>query len=73
MYVCMYVCVCMYGFNIVPSYSMVATSSNMMFGVIGLLVISIFDVGSLVWFNCPTFSVICLPYQLNFLTLFVGG
>ena len=70
-YIYIYIFVILYfvlcgDFNIVPSYSMVATSCNMMFGIIGLLVISIFDGGSLVWFICPTLSVICLPYYLNF-------
>jgi NADH-ubiquinone oxidoreductase chain 5 len=60
-------------FNFVPSYSIVETSYNMMFGMIGLLVIStrIFGGGSLMWLICPTPSVICLPYYLKFLTLFV--
>nr|AQP28638.1 NADH dehydrogenase subunit 5 [Cubitermes sp. A TB-2017] len=58
-------------FNFVPSYSMVETSYNMVFGMIGLLVMSIFGGGSLMWLICPTPSVICLPYYLKFLTLFV--
>jgi hypothetical protein len=36
-------------FNSVPSYSMVKTSYNMVFGIIGLLMISIFGGGSLMW------------------------
>nr|QZK21955.1 NADH dehydrogenase subunit 5 [Amitermes sp. QLD_096] len=58
-------------FNFVPSYSMIETSYNMMYGMIGLLVMSIFGGGSLMWLICPTPSVICLPYYLSFLTLFV--
>nr|AQP30264.1 NADH dehydrogenase subunit 5 [Tumulitermes sp. AUS49] len=58
-------------FNFVPSYSMVETNYNMMVGMIGLLVMSIFGGGSLMWLICPTPSVICLPYYLSFLTLFV--
>nr|YP_009351112.1 NADH dehydrogenase subunit 5 [Cylindrotermes parvignathus]AQP28589.1 NADH dehydrogenase subunit 5 [Cylindrotermes parvignathus] len=58
-------------FNFVPSYSMVESNYNMMFGMIGLLVMSIFGGGSLMWLICPTPSVICLPYYLSFLTLFV--
>jgi hypothetical protein len=50
---------------------MVETSYNMMFGTIGLLIISIFGGGSLVWLICPTPFMICLPYYLKFLTLFV--
>ena len=42
-----------------------------MFGMIGLLVMSVFGGGSLIWLICPTPSVICLPYYLKFLTLFV--
>jgi hypothetical protein len=57
-------------FNFVPSYSMVETSYNMMFSTIGLLVMSIFGCGCLIWLICPT-PVICLPYYLRFLTLFV--
>jgi hypothetical protein len=43
----------------------------MVYGIIGLLVMSIFGGGSLMWMICPTPSVICLPYYLSFLTLFV--
>nr|WMY24099.1 NADH dehydrogenase subunit 5 [Nasutitermes sp. D MLW-2023a] len=58
-------------FNFVPSYSMVETNYNMMVGMVGLLLMSIFGGGSLMWLICPTPSVICLPYYLSFLTLFV--
>nr|WNL54102.1 NADH dehydrogenase subunit 5 [Microcerotermes sp. 2 MLW-2023a]WNL54115.1 NADH dehydrogenase subunit 5 [Microcerotermes sp. 2 MLW-2023a]WNL54297.1 NADH dehydrogenase subunit 5 [Microcerotermes sp. 2 MLW-2023a] len=58
-------------FNFVPSYSMVESNYNMVFGMIGLLVMSIFGGGSLMWLICPTPSMICLPYYLKFLTLFV--
>nr|URH16730.1 NADH dehydrogenase subunit 5 [Dentispicotermes sp. n. 2 SH-2021a] len=58
-------------FNFVSSYSMVETNYNMMFGMVGLLTMSIFGGGSLMWLICPTPSVICLPYYLSFLTLFV--
>nr|AQP30312.1 NADH dehydrogenase subunit 5 [Astalotermes cf. obstructus RDCT140] len=58
-------------FNFSPSYSMVETNYNMMFGMIGLLVMSIFGGGVLMWLICPTPSMICLPYYLKFLTLFV--
>jgi len=44
----------------------------MMIGMIGLLIMSIFDVGSLIWLIFPTPSVSCLPYYLRFLTLFVA-
>nr|YP_009434171.1 NADH dehydrogenase subunit 5 [Hospitalitermes medioflavus]AQP30095.1 NADH dehydrogenase subunit 5 [Hospitalitermes medioflavus] len=58
-------------FNFVPSYSMVETNYNMMTGMVGLLIMSIFGGGSLMWLICPTPSLICLPYYLSFLTLFV--
>jgi hypothetical protein len=58
-------------FNFVPSYSMFENSYNIMFGIIGLLIISIFGGGALLWLICPSPSVICLPYYLKFLTLFV--
>nr|WMY24021.1 NADH dehydrogenase subunit 5 [Nasutitermes sp.] len=58
-------------FNFVPSYSMVETNYSMMVGMVGLLVMSIFGGGSLMWLICPTPSMICLPYYLKFLTLFV--
>nr|AQP30373.1 NADH dehydrogenase subunit 5 [Microcerotermes sp. I TB-2017] len=58
-------------FNFVPSYSMVESNYNMVFGMIGLLIMSIFGGGSLMWLICPTPSMICLPYYLSFLTLFV--
>nr|YP_009350605.1 NADH dehydrogenase subunit 5 [Araujotermes parvellus]AQP27455.1 NADH dehydrogenase subunit 5 [Araujotermes parvellus] len=58
-------------FNFVPTCSMVETNYNMMVGMLGLLVMSIFGGGSLMWLICPTPSMICLPYYLSFLTLFV--
>nr|AQP27379.1 NADH dehydrogenase subunit 5 [Aderitotermes cf. fossor BDIT074] len=58
-------------FNFSSSYSMVETNYNMMFGMIGLLVLSVFGGGALMWLICPTPSMICLPYYLKFLTLFV--
>ena len=67
----------LYGdFNFVPSYSVVETSYNMVSGINGLLIMSIFGCGSLMWLICPTPSIICLPYYLKFLTLlvmFIGG
>ena len=50
---------------------MVETRYNMVFGMIGLLVISVFGGGSPIWLICPTPSIICFPYYLKFLTLFV--
>jgi len=58
-------------FNFVPSFSVVETNCNIMFGMIGLLVMSDFGGGSLIRLFCPTPSVISLPYCLRFLTLFV--
>jgi len=48
-------------FNFVPSYSMAETNYNMIIGMFGILVMSIFGSGSLIWLVCPTPSVICLP------------
>nr|QXT44265.1 NADH dehydrogenase subunit 5 [Apicotermes occultus] len=58
-------------FNFFPSCSMGETNYNMVLGMIGLLVMSVFGGASLMWLICPTPSVICLPYYLSFLTLFV--
>nr|URH16821.1 NADH dehydrogenase subunit 5 [Constrictotermes cyphergaster] len=58
-------------FNFVPTHSMIEINYNMMIGMIGLLIMSIFGGGSLMWLICPTPSMICLPYYLSFLTLFV--
>nr|YP_009351554.1 NADH dehydrogenase subunit 5 [Odontotermes longignathus]AQP29867.1 NADH dehydrogenase subunit 5 [Odontotermes longignathus] len=58
-------------FNFVSSCSMVETNYNMVFGMVGLLVMSIFGGSFLMWLICPTPSVVCLPYYLSFLTLFV--
>jgi hypothetical protein len=41
------------------------------FGMTGLLTMSVFCGSSLMWLICPTPSVICLPYCLKFLSLFV--
>ena len=58
-------------FNFVSSHLMVESGYNTVFGMAGLLVMSIFGGSSLMWFICPTPSVICLPYYLKFLTLLV--
>jgi NADH-ubiquinone oxidoreductase chain 5 len=58
-------------FNFVPTSSIVEINYNIMVGMIGLLIISIFGGGALIWVICPTPSIICLPYYLRFLTLFV--
>jgi hypothetical protein len=42
----------------------------MIYGIIGLLIISIFGGGSHMCLICPT-PVICLPYYLKCFTLFV--
>jgi NADH-ubiquinone oxidoreductase chain 5 len=52
-------------FNFAPSYSMVETSYNILFGIIGLLV---FCGGSLMWLICPIFSLICLRFHSRLLT-----
>jgi NADH-ubiquinone oxidoreductase chain 5 len=57
-------------FNFVPSYSMVETSYNMIFGKIGLLIISIFGGGALMWLICPTPSVICLRLDVEICILY---
>jgi len=41
---------------------MIEISYNMVFSIIGLLIISMFGGGSLMWLICPIPSVICLPY-----------
>ena len=46
---------------------MLETSYNMVFGITGLLNMSIFRGGSLMWLICPISSIICLPYYLKFL------
>nr|QXT44070.1 NADH dehydrogenase subunit 5 [Apicotermitinae gen. D sp. CAM075]QXT44369.1 NADH dehydrogenase subunit 5 [Apicotermitinae gen. D sp. CMRT020] len=58
-------------FNFSPVCSMVEANYNMMVGMIGLLIMSIFGGGVLMWLICPTPSMICLPYYLSFLTMFV--
>jgi hypothetical protein len=42
-----------------------------MFGIIGLWIIFILGGGAVMWFICPTPSVIGLPYYLKCITLFV--
>jgi hypothetical protein len=56
--------------NFVPSYCTVETIYNEVIGISGLL-ICVIGGSSLMWLICPTTSVICLPYYLKFLTLFV--
>lgn len=58
-------------FNFVSVSSITEVNYNMVFGIVGLLIISIFGGCVLMWLICPTPSVICLPYYLRFLTIFV--
>nr|AQP27494.1 NADH dehydrogenase subunit 5 [Anoplotermes group sp. N TB-2017]AQP30121.1 NADH dehydrogenase subunit 5 [Anoplotermes group sp. N TB-2017] len=63
-------------FNFFSSYSMIEKNYHMVFGMVGLLIMSVFGGGALMWLICPTPSLICLPYYLSFLTLlvlFLGG
>nr|AIY61575.1 NADH dehydrogenase subunit 5 [Prorhinotermes canalifrons] len=58
-------------FNFVSTSSITEANYNMVFGMIGLLIMSVFGGCVLMWLICPTPSVICLPYYLSFLTMFV--
>nr|UXD79071.1 NADH dehydrogenase subunit 5 [Prorhinotermes inopinatus] len=58
-------------FNFVSVSSITEVNYNMVLGMIGLLVMSIFGGGVLMWLICPTPSVVCLPYYLSFLTMLV--
>nr|URH16522.1 NADH dehydrogenase subunit 5 [Prorhinotermes simplex]WMY24268.1 NADH dehydrogenase subunit 5 [Prorhinotermes simplex] len=58
-------------FNFVSVSSITEVNYNMVFGMVGLLIMSIFGGCVLMWLICPTPSVICLPYYLSFLTMFV--
>nr|WMY24008.1 NADH dehydrogenase subunit 5 [Psammotermes sp.] len=58
-------------FNFVSVFSMSEVNYSMVFGMIGLLVMSVFGGSALMWLICPTPSVVCLPYYLSYLTLFV--
>jgi NADH-ubiquinone oxidoreductase chain 5 len=58
-------------FNLVPSYSVVETSYDILFCINCLLVMPHFGGGSLIWLICPAPSVTCLPNYLWFLAVFV--
>nr|WHM51570.1 NADH dehydrogenase subunit 5 [Acorhinotermes subfusciceps] len=58
-------------FNFSSSFSFEEVNYNMSYGMIGLLIMSIFGGSSLMWLICPSPSVICLPWYLSLLTLFV--
>nr|QAX91110.1 NADH dehydrogenase subunit 5 [Parrhinotermes sp. C MW-2019] len=58
-------------FGFTSSFSVEEVNYNMSYGMVGLLVMSIFGGSSLMWLICPSPSVICLPYYLKFLTLLV--
>nr|QAX91162.1 NADH dehydrogenase subunit 5 [Schedorhinotermes longirostris] len=58
-------------FGFFPSFSVEEVNYNMSYGMVGLLVMSIFGGSSLMWLICPSPSVICLPSYLSLLTLFV--
>ena len=56
-------------FNFVSSHLMIEKGYNMVFGMVGLLLMSTFGGSSLIWLICPKPSVICLTYYLKFLAL----
>jgi NADH-ubiquinone oxidoreductase chain 5 len=58
-------------FNFVSVFSISEVNYNMVFGMIGLFIMSIFGGCVLMWLICPTPSVVCLPYYLRVLTMFV--
>jgi NADH-ubiquinone oxidoreductase chain 5 len=58
-------------FGFTSSFSFEEVNYNMSCGIVGLLIISIFGGSSLIWLICPSPSVICLPWYLRLLTLFV--
>nr|QAX91227.1 NADH dehydrogenase subunit 5 [Parrhinotermes microdentiformis] len=58
-------------FGFVSSFSIEEVNYCMSYGMVGLLIMSIFGGSSLMWLICPTPSVICLPNYLSFLTLLV--
>nr|AQP28268.1 NADH dehydrogenase subunit 5 [Anoplotermes group sp. Q TB-2017] len=58
-------------FNFFSSCSVAETNYNMAVGMIGLLVMSVLGGSTLMWLIFPAPSMVCLPYYLSFLTLFV--
>jgi hypothetical protein len=56
--------------NVQPIHACCPNPLQWYFGMIGLLVMSIFGGCALMWLICPS-PVICLPYYLKFLTIFV--
>nr|URX53235.1 NADH dehydrogenase subunit 5 [Neotermes nr. kartaboensis] len=58
-------------FNLFSFYHIGDSSFNMMCGMIGLMVVAVFGGSAMSWVIFCTPSVVCLPFYLSFLTIFV--
>nr|WHM51934.1 NADH dehydrogenase subunit 5 [Anacanthotermes sp. A MLW-2022a] len=59
-------------FNLFPLYSMEEGDLSMLKGMLGLLVAVVLGGGALSWIVFPTPCMVCLPFYLSVLVLFVG-
>nr|AIY61679.1 NADH dehydrogenase subunit 5 [Serritermes serrifer] len=63
-------------YNFYPSFSFLEVNYNMVVGMVGLLVLTVFGGAFLMWVVFPVPSLICLPFYLSslpLLVLFLGG
>nr|URX52923.1 NADH dehydrogenase subunit 5 [Glyptotermes sp. 5 AB-2022a] len=59
-------------FNLSSFYSISESNYNMLYGMFGLMTVAVFGGGMMSWIIFPTPSMICLPFYLKFLAIFVS-
>nr|URX53389.1 NADH dehydrogenase subunit 5 [Incisitermes cf. incisus] len=59
-------------FNLSSFYNINDDNSNMMYGMIGLMLVAVFGGSMLSWVIFHTPSMVCLPFYLKFLVIFVS-
>nr|WHM51830.1 NADH dehydrogenase subunit 5 [Cryptotermes bracketti] len=59
-------------FNLSSFYSISDDNSNMLFGMVGLMLVAVFGGSLLSWLIFCTPTVVCLPFYLKFLVIFVS-
>nr|URX54364.1 NADH dehydrogenase subunit 5 [Calcaritermes nigriceps] len=59
-------------FNLSPSYFISESNLNMLYGMIGLMVVAVLGGSVLSWLIFDTPSMICLPFYLKFMTIYVS-
>nr|URX53053.1 NADH dehydrogenase subunit 5 [Glyptotermes sp. 10 AB-2022a] len=68
----LFYCVFCGDFNLSTFYFISEDNINMLYGMLGLMLIAVFGGSMLMWMVFCTPSMVCLPFYLKFLTIFVS-